>query len=35
MGLIHAKEVHSVAYAENFREGGKVSSQSCDITNQL
>jgi len=24
-----------VAYAENFRGGGKVSSQSCDVTNQL
>jgi len=24
-----------VEYAENFRGGGKVTSQSCDVTNQL
>jgi len=24
-----------VGYAENFRGGGKVSSQSCDVKNQL
>jgi len=28
-------EQQSVAYAENFRGGGQVSSQSCDVTNQL
>jgi len=25
----------AVAYAENFRGKGQVSSQSCDVTNQL
>ena len=25
----------AVAYAESFRGGPKVSSQSCDVTNQL
>ena len=25
----------TVAYAESFREGTKVSTQSCDVTNQL
>jgi len=24
-----------VTYAENFRGGGQVLSQSCDVTNQL
>ena len=26
---------HLVAYAESFRRGAKVSSQSCDVTNKL
>jgi len=26
---------HSVTYTENFREGGQVSSQSCDVKNKL
>ena len=32
----HKKVVKgAVAYAESYREGAKVSSQSCDVTNQL
>jgi len=30
-----ARAIPAVAYAENFRGGGQVSSQSCDVTNQL
>jgi len=26
---------HSVAYAQKFRGGSQVSSQSCDVTNKL
>jgi len=32
---INVNGMKAVACAENFRGGGQVSSQSCDVTNQL
>ena len=29
------RNIGALAYGENFREGGKISSQLCDVTNQL